>query len=55
MRTIWSEKNTEEKATIEDGTFESTAVLDGWADLVLVAQVSSTWSHTLRLIHSSAV
>lgn len=38
MRTIWTEKNTEGKATIEDGTFESTVVLDGWADLVLVAQ-----------------
>ena len=42
MRKVWAEKNTEEKATIEDGTFDSTAVPDGWADLVLIAQVRST-------------
>lgn len=55
MRGVWTEKNTEEKATIEDGTFESTAIPDGWADLVFVAQVSSTWGHALRLILSLVV
>ncbi|KAG6334831.1 hypothetical protein ID866_4253 [Astraeus odoratus] len=40
MRKVWAEKNVEDKATIEDGTFQGTTVTDGWADLVIVAQVS---------------
>ncbi|KAI6132223.1 S-adenosyl-L-methionine-dependent methyltransferase [Pisolithus croceorrhizus] len=38
MRKVWSEKVTVENATIEEGTFESTAVPDGWADLIVIAQ-----------------
>ncbi|KAI6150416.1 S-adenosyl-L-methionine-dependent methyltransferase [Pisolithus tinctorius] len=38
MRKVWSEKVTAENATVEDGTFESTEVPDGWADLIIIAQ-----------------
>lgn len=38
MREVWSEKVTAENATVEDGTFESTEVPDGWADLIVIAQ-----------------
>lgn len=38
MRKVWSEKVTAENATVEDGTFESTEVPDGWADLIVIAQ-----------------
>ncbi|KAF5381088.1 hypothetical protein D9615_003995 [Tricholomella constricta] len=38
MREVFLQTVKDERVTIDDGTFESTAVQDNWADLVVIAQ-----------------
>lgn len=41
MRQVFSETVHDNRVTVSEGTFDATNVEDGWADLVVVAQVSS--------------
>ena len=41
MRDIWTKTVKDSRATIVKGTFDNTGVEDGWADLIVIAQVSS--------------
>lgn len=43
MRDIFSKTVSDERVSIADGTFQQTNVDDGWADLVVVAQVVFTF------------
>ena len=40
MRTVFAEKMEDDRVTIAEGTFERVDVKDGWADLIVIAQVS---------------
>lgn len=42
MRDFWTKTVNDDRATIVEGTFDSTGVEDGWADLIVIAQASST-------------
>lgn len=50
MREVFSKSVNDERVTVTEGTFDTTNVEDGWADLVVVAQVSVTayeaWGET---------
>jgi hypothetical protein len=39
MRDVFRKTVGDERVVVKDGTFDSTGVDDGWADLVIVAQV----------------
>lgn len=39
MRNAFSENVTDKRVTIREGTFESTGVANGWADIIVAAQV----------------
>lgn len=39
MRDVFSKTVSDERISIAEGTFQQTSVEDGWADLVVVAQV----------------
>jgi hypothetical protein len=39
MREVFSSAIKDERVTVAEGTFETTGVQDGWADLVVIAQV----------------
>lgn len=43
MRDVWTKavKDSDSRTTIVKGTFDNTGVEDGWADLIIIAQVSS--------------
>lgn len=61
MREIFSNTIKDRRVTVSDGVFERTAVEDGWADLVVIAQVRNycyyskciylTVSHVLQALH----
>lgn len=38
MRDFWTKTVNDDRATIVEGTFDSTGVEDGWADLIVIAQ-----------------
>jgi hypothetical protein len=40
MRTVFAEKTKDDRVTVAEGTFERVDAEDGWADLVVIAQVS---------------
>ena len=40
MREQFSKTITDPRVSVAEGTFEATGVEDGWADLVVIAQVS---------------
>ena len=40
MRTVFAEKTKDDRVTITEGTFDSVDAEDGWADLIVVAQVN---------------
>jgi len=40
MRTVFAEKTKDDRVTIAEGTFDKVDAEDGWADLVVIAQVS---------------
>ena len=40
MRTVFAEKTKDYRVTIAEGTFDGVDAGDGWADLIVVAQVS---------------
>jgi hypothetical protein len=40
MRSVFSKSVNDERVKVSDGTFDTTGVEDGWADLVVIAQVS---------------
>lgn len=40
MRDFWTKTVKDSRATIVEGTFDSTGVEDGWADLIVIAQAS---------------
>ena len=44
MREVFAKTTADERVTIEEGYFDSTKVEDGWADLVIVAQVCPSLS-----------
>jgi hypothetical protein len=44
MRKVFSETIKDNRVTVTDGVFESTGVPDGWADVVVVAQVRNRMS-----------
>ena len=39
MREVFSRTVKDDRITVSEGTFQSTGVEDGWADLVVIAQV----------------
>lgn len=39
MRSIFEQKVKDDRITIAEGYFDATGVEDGWADLVVIAQV----------------
>jgi hypothetical protein len=41
MRDFWTKTVVNSRSTIVKGTFDDTGVEDGWADVIVVAQVSS--------------
>lgn len=41
MREVFSKRTKDDRITVCEGVFQSTGVEDGWADLVIVAQVRS--------------
>jgi len=41
MRDFWTKTVIDNRCTIVKGTFDDTGVEDGWADLIIIAQVSS--------------
>jgi hypothetical protein len=41
MRDVWMKTINDKCSPIVKGTFENTGVEDGWADLIIIAQVSS--------------
>jgi hypothetical protein len=41
MRDFWTKTIDDSRATISKGTFDDTGVEDGWADLIIIAQVCS--------------
>lgn len=49
MRDFWTKTVNDDRATIADGTFDSTGVEDGWADLIVIAQASSTGIRQVRM------
>ena len=44
MRSAFSKNVTDKRATTQEGTFDHTGIDDGWADIIVVAQVSMTFS-----------
>ena len=38
---MFAEKTEDDRVTVAEGTFEKVDAEDGWADLVVIAQVSS--------------
>lgn len=41
MRGVFSATVKDSRASVAEGTFDSTGIEDGWADLVVIAQVCS--------------
>ena len=41
MRSIFSQQVKDDRVTVAEGTFIATGIADGWADLVVIAQVCS--------------
>ena len=41
MRAVFAEKTKDDRVTVAEGTFERVDAEDNWADLVVVAQVST--------------
>ena len=39
MRSVFSQRNNDDRVTVAEGTFSATGIADGWADLVFIAQV----------------
>ena len=39
MRSVFSQQVKDDRVAIADGTFSATGITDGWADLVVIAQV----------------
>jgi hypothetical protein len=39
MRDVFSNSVKDERVSVKEGTFDSTGVEDGWADIVIIAQV----------------
>ena len=50
MRQVFSETVLDERVFIVEGTFESTGVEDGWADIITIAQVRQASSFSGLLI-----
>lgn len=48
MRDVFTKTVGNEHVSVSDGTFDITGVEDGWADLVVIAQVG----HRTRCVHS---
>jgi hypothetical protein len=42
MRDYWTKAVKDSRASIVNGTFDNTGVEDGWADLIIIAEVSTT-------------
>lgn len=42
MREVFTKTVNDQRVSASEGTFDTTGVEDGWADLVIIAQVSST-------------
>ena len=40
MRAVFAEKTKDDRVTVAEGTFDRVDAEDGWADLVVIAQVS---------------
>ena len=40
MRAVFAEKTKDDRVTVAEGTFERVDAEDGWADLIIIAQVS---------------
>jgi hypothetical protein len=56
MCDVWTNTVNDSRATIVKGTFDNTGVEDGWADLIIIAQVSSArveCGHSAADIHPS--
>lgn len=51
MRDVFTKSTKDDRATASDGTFDHTGVEDGWADLVIIAQVCGAVH--LRVAYSS--
>lgn len=49
MRSTFSSQVKDDRVTVAEGTFDSTGVDQGWADLVVIAQVCSYGPHPLSI------
>lgn len=45
MRDQFTKTVNDSRASVADGTFDTTGIEDGWADLVVIAQVSAVIGH----------
>lgn len=45
MRDVFAKAIKDERVTTDEGSFEHTSVQDGWADLVVIAQVCRGWQY----------
>lgn len=50
MRTVFAESVNDDRVQLQEGTFSETGVQDGWADLVVIAQVCITHPRILSSI-----
>lgn len=44
MRDTFNAKTEDDRVSIQDGTFQQTNLPDGWADMVIIAQVSDLYA-----------
>jgi hypothetical protein len=51
MRDFWAKAVVDSRCTIVKGTFDDTGIEDGWADLIIVAEVSTAGAESNRWMH----
>jgi hypothetical protein len=52
MRDVFSKTVVDKRVSTSEGTFEQTGIEDGWADLVVVAQVSIRSSNERDIMYT---
>lgn len=49
MRQVFSNTVKDERVSVADGTFQTIGVEDGWADIIIIAQVSLCSTNTASI------
>jgi len=53
MRDVWTKTVHDDRTSIVNGTFDNTGVEDGWADIVIIAQVGGVPVYHYDIFHHS--